>query len=643
MINVPTVTAPSFLQGLACMALPSGLRSAIVFDASPLALQAAAEQLADMLRLVTNQSAEVVTLGATETEESLWGTTLLREGARASSIMWGNGRLTQSANHPRPKIVVIPDLARAGLPVTRAGVTLIGAPSATLQRNGQNVTWQPDLWWIASCSYREVGEISPHLLDRFSLRFFIPETPFIDREDDVYNWAMDIDVDQHSDCNIIPDSIRQQILSRGSILPNVSYKVISSITTLFGSTVSGSRREIALAQLSRAIAQLENCPKVTKKHVSQAAKLFGLSRADENSAEHSFTKASHLSDIDSKDVTEAFSEDASLSPQKDTANVREDAITPSLTLGDDELESEYVEVDEPVMSPNEEIVFSEMSVPASPYPEDYSPVTRSENPLKLPPKRYQSDTVKDGVIIGTKKADRLHDIAIVSTVLEAAKFQRVRYSSKKERRLFQLRRTDLRSYRRSPMPQKMLVVLLDYTSLKECAWEDSILPHLSWAYVTRASVSIVKVGACGAKNLFRAEQVSEHSLLSYRISAAFEGKAGSATPLAHGLDLVMRTLQAVLHQGRGRTQEARFVIISDGRGNIPLEASQSGELTQPVYREGIEDALAVANKIGTLKQVETFFLNPQPEQYSDLPIILAEALGVVAEPIRIQSPEEVSV
>ena len=70
------------------------------------------------------------------------------------------------------------------------------------------------------------------------------------------------------------------------------------------------------------------------------------------------------------------------------------------------------------------------------------------------------------------------------------------------------------------------------------------------------------------------------------------------------------------------------MVLSDGRGNVPLEASQTNRKpTYLVNRQGIEDALQEAEQIRRLKQVEAVVLNPQPKYYSELPIKLAQALG----------------
>ena len=74
-------------------------------------------------------------------------------------------------------------------------------------------------------------------------------------------------------------------------------------------------------------------------------------------------------------------------------------------------------------------------------------------------------------------------------------------------------------------------------------------------------------------------------------------------------------------------QKAVLVVVSDGRGNVPLEASHVGKIKLPVGKKGVEDALEVAEKISNLANLETIFLNPQSKQYPDLPLLLAKALG----------------
>jgi magnesium chelatase subunit D len=190
-----------------------------------------------------------------------------------------------------------------------------------------------------------------------------------------------------------------------------------------------------------------------------------------------------------------------------------------------------------------------------------------------------------------------------------------------------LQSSDLRRYRRAAVPEQMLTLVLDYTSLKECQWQEALLPYLQWAYVERASVCLVQVGAVDAQDELRAEKREADNILVPRIRNRLEAGWGRATPLAHGLDLALQALRHGLQHGRSTVQKAVLVVISDGRGNVPLDASRAGKVTPPVGRQGIEDALEVARQIAALKDVEAVVLNPQPKHYADLPVELAQALG----------------
>jgi magnesium chelatase subunit D len=99
--------------------------------------------------------------------------------------------------------------------------------------------------------------------------------------------------------------------------------------------------------------------------------------------------------------------------------------------------------------------------------------------------------------------------------------------------------------------------------------------------------------------------------------------------LAHGLELALQTLRHALQHGRSKVKQAVLVVITDGRGNVPLEASRVGDIGAflPVKQRGIEDALQVAAQIGELDGVKAYLLNPQPKIYADLPLQLAEKLG----------------
>ena len=67
--------------------------------------------------------------------------------------------------------------------------------------------------------------------------------------------------------------------------------------------------------------------------------------------------------------------------------------------------------------------------------------------------------------------------------------------------------------------------------------------------------------------------------------------------------------------------------FTDGRGNVPLDASLRGTPPSGVRREGVDDALRVAATAATLHRVRSVVIAPDLDQYPELPVELAEALG----------------
>ena len=68
-----TLLTDPFTRSLACTAISPGLRSVIVFDATPEKLKLTAQIYSQMLEVVTNYSVPSVTLATYETDDELWG------------------------------------------------------------------------------------------------------------------------------------------------------------------------------------------------------------------------------------------------------------------------------------------------------------------------------------------------------------------------------------------------------------------------------------------------------------------------------------------------------------------------------------------------------------------------------------------
>jgi magnesium chelatase subunit D len=618
------------LDGFAAAALDPQLRQILLFDADIVMLETAASLLKQLLVLTTQQAVHIVPLIGNTQEDDLWGSYMpsppisTTDQEAGLSVTWQEGLLTRNREGSDWLLVVIPDLTRLSLPTARACLTLLNSPVVHLERHGhQNPPWEPRICWLAACSRTEVGQISPHLLDRFSLR--LPASTSTAKRSS----AQLVDTLQH-------EPVDRPLFHRHVPL-STKWKSLVTKKPAYGATLSiegqeqllkysegqvnqGVRRELTLARLGRFMAWKEDSHTITAKHIDDAAQQIGL-------------KLPQLSALDSTNEPSY----PVLKPQ------------PSLERAEQSYESGFIESElatennqpdkpdetTPVEPPASEIIGEGRPLSHDPYPEDKAPIKREQFALQLPQRRHRISTTERGSIIGIQPADSLQDLALFATLLEAAIYQPVRRAHNPDlahSRLI-LSPTDLRRYRRVPPPSSMLLLLLDYTSLHDCEWQQALLPYLHWAYIERAQVVVVQVGHKSAVDELRAEVVSSRSLLSPRIAQTLESQAGRATPLAHGLEMAYQVIQQAQQHGRGHLQKTRFIIITDGRGNVPLEISTTSQQPTQIKRKGIDDALHVAQKFLSLNHLHTTLLDPQPAYYTELPSTLAETIGAQYIPV----------
>lgn len=604
---------------LAAATLERGLGSILIFTAAAAVVRDTAGRLAGFLSAARGREVPVVNLGQANSDEALWGTLLPKWRRGRLTLRWSPGPLVQRGRN-RPRVLLIPDLTNISLPLARASIALMDAETASLERFGQSRVWTPDLYWVAGCARGRIGEISPHLLDRFALRFAVPEGAGVDRVSEVFQFA--------NRGGELPAAVRPGVSpewearlheARGRYVPFGEEGRALVLSFARSNPGQGMRRELALARMACALARWEGAAQVTTGHVGQAARFLEIAAPG--------TPAPALSEA--KERPTAAQEVAGPPGDRDRTAAAAAAATSATGAAN------QPEAKEPVYRPDTEVALPATTLPPGPYPEDATPPWRPIDSLKLPPRRSGGKAIQ-GPILGTQAAMTVRDIAFVSSILEAAKYQKIRKAKPGE---FRMERGDLRAYRRAPVPQQTFVGLIDYTSVEDTQWEDALLPHLSWAYTSRATVSLILVGAASAGDPLRAGQVVARSLLSPAVTAALSDVPGSATPLAHGLHLALQSLRSALERGRSRALQARFVMLSDGRGNVPLEASHHGRIAPPVGRQGVDDALAMARELGVLRDVQSFYLNPQPQQYPDLPVSLAQALRAEVQLVAMRQPE----
>lgn len=638
------------MKSLCCVALNRGLRSILLFDISPVDLQQVAGVLISLLKAVTECGIVPIKLGTFESEDDLWGQIGLWGELENQAFKWQSGLLGKTENDLEIRLVIIPDLTKLSLAAMRACVVLMEADVVHLERHGQNLYWQPNLCWLVGCSSQpeEIGKISPHLLDRFAIRLNGKINNNTDRVSQIKQLLNDKRLEQKSlfqEREIEPEL--QQWLKQVSISqPKMTLNALKRILDYTSTLTVYHRRELALARFSSTFAQLEAEKQVTVAHVDRVAKMIGLKLEQEiNNPNNQNINIITIPVINSPE--NEFKSEPSLELK--------DKLKPKLGDNDPKKENELTKLtiyqgDQPQSFPD--ISLSNIEPLENPYIEDITPLEREIASLKFPTRRFKSKAIARGTIIGVEKSSTVQDLAIVRTLLEAAKFQNIRQNNHlNSHRKLKISPTDIYRHRRAPVAEQMLMMLLDYTCLESCQWEEQLFPYISWAYTQRASIGIMQVGIAtdsailkeeelkfniNAEEL-RAKKISAQNVLVPSINIALDlekTKKGKATPLAHGFDLTLQTLRHALQHGRNTIQKAVLVVISDGRGNVPLEASHLGKIQLPVGEKGFEDALEIAQKIGNLDNVEAVFLNPQPKQYPRLPLLLAQALGakVVAIP-----------
>ena len=620
------------MKSLCCVALNPKLRSILLFDSSINSLQQVGGILLSLLKITTGCERVVpLKLGTFESEDDLWGQVGLGDELNKQAFRWQSGLLGATDNTNEMKLVIIPDLTKLSLAAMRGCVVLMGADVAHLERHGQQKSWQPNLCWLVGCSSQkeEIGKISPHLLDRFALRLNGQIKNNENRVTQIQKLLNGEEKPQQllfEEKEIEPE-LQEWLKQIRSSPPDMTPEALERILDYTSEAKVYHRREITLARFSSTYAQLEAAKLVTVSHVEEVAQIMGL-KLEEND----IGTSSNPNQVHRK--TETQSSDL------------ETLILPELPeRKDNNLSNNPPKI--PVYQPQVSKSFADIEIAPleNPYIEDIAPVEREIDSLKLPTRRFKSKTIPHGTIIGVEKTTKAQDLAIVRTLLEAAKFQKISQKNQGDNyQKLKILPSNLYRYRRAPVAEQMFMLLLDYTCLEYCQWQEQLFPYISWAYTQRASVGLIQVGIApdsivvenqdsnvniNPKEL-QAQKIFAQNILVPAIGMGLDlekTKKGKATPLAHGLDLAWQTLRHALQHGRNTIQKALLVVITDGRGNVPLEASYLGKIKPPVGQKGVEDALEVARKISNLCNVETILLNPQSQQYPDLPLLLAKALG----------------
>jgi magnesium chelatase subunit D len=557
-----------------CAALDPALSGVLIFDLEPRLVRPVAGLFAAILGEPGPPAARVP-LGAATRDEDLWSTSRLDRHPDGIAFTVVPGPLV-TAEGP-PPLAVVPDLAHLSIAGTRAAVQLLGSDVVCVEQPGLRLVDRPRARWLAVCRSEDVGRVTPHLLDRFALRLAVPGL------------------------RKVPDGRPLQTSPAPAPLAVSGDATITRVHEILGPG-AGPRRSLALARLARALATLGGQREVTAAHCEDAARLIGLRVAEAPPS------AGRLESGESRVQPPPLprSGDFTRRGARSENRTRPPDEAPMLASG-----------------PAQGVGPGPGAPAGVPYPEDEATAFREFTPLRNPWQRRSGPATARGAVVGTRRARDLRDLALVRTVREAAVHQRIRGHAE-----FTVTAVDLHSNVRAPAPEHLLTLLLDHTCRGDWDWQDALTPFLQWAYTTRAALHVVEVGGADARDELRAESFAARGVLDPRVLAALYRAKGRATPLAHGIEQAGRALRQAFRLQGSALAEAWLVVVTDGRGNVPLRASHTGRLRGPVGAQGVEDSLAAAAPLAALDRgrLRVAVVDAARTPYGDLPFALAETL-----------------
>ncbi|MFF4116179.1 magnesium chelatase [Streptomyces sp. NPDC001714] len=613
------------LQVLACSALGPGLDGVLLFDLEPEMVAPVTDAFARILGIRDGLPVRRTMLGSVTGDDELWLRPTLRHEGDGMNFSLAPGPLVDTGADAST-LVVVSDLVRLSLPGMRAAVQLLGADVAAVERSGFRTRWRPRARWLAACRQSEVGRLSPHLLDRFPIRLnaagLTPER-LLDELTEVDEPRLPHD---HAPRVItlslgeIPDSWRDVLAAPEQAMCPLTEDAAVRVVGLFDGDGS-SRRVLGLARLARALAVFGGDERCAVDRVDEAARLIGVAARPMHPSGTGVLADGGPVGSGGTPEGRPLPEPPKPDPVPDEGGSAGQVPGAAVALPASPAEA----LDTFAADAGEGV--------GSPFPEDDAQFLREFAPLRIPWQRRPEPSSARGPVIGVRPASTLRDLAFVASVIEAAKHQnlpaRRALRADGDGRLIVLP-GDFRSYARLPVAERMLVLLLDHTCRRGWDWQSALAPYFQWAYTGRATICVVEVGALDAVHELRADHFVARSVLDPRVGRALHRPAGRSSPLAHGLAVTDRLLRRAFQQ-RSNLVEAWLVVVTDGRGNVPLDTGADGRVPGPVRRTGIEDALSAAGRIGAMgrMRLHSVVVDAARPPYPDLTFQLADALGGV--------------
>lgn len=574
---------------LGCAALEPDLGGILFVDLDPRLLLPYAEVLARAISTVEGDAQPPVIVGTDTTDEQLWPDWGVTVTAECTFALGARPGLLRHAPGP---LLIVPDLARAGTPVTRAIVATLGVDVVHVERPGVSERWPARARWLTACAGRDIAVLSAHLLDRFPVRVDGAAAPRA------------LNPDRVAVNELLGQARRSQ-----RCRPPLSPDLLDFLLHLDTGRPS-IRRSLALARVARAVAERRGAKAVEHADVRRAADLIGIAPTNEQ-APLPVASSLHTPPVDRPTVEDL----ATLEPTGLAAAETETDID-DLVLA--ESNAAAAEVEPPVALARLDTLHPEDSPDALPEPRSLRWAVTGKTAARRP----------DGMIVGHERSADLRDLAVVPTLLEALRrtWSAAKHSGMQMGRPV-VQFHDLRKHRRKHGPHHALVLVVDHSVRRNWDGSPGLAPHLRWAYDQGATVSVVEFGHADSRDELRPERYRSRSIADPQIFASLHRSPGAASPLAAAIELAAEELRRHMHRGWASVRAARLVLVTDGRGNVTLEATAERRVVTHIARQGIDDALTAARAIAGMHRVTTTVVAPIDEQYPTLTADLAFALG----------------
>ncbi|WP_436534211.1 hypothetical protein [Actinoplanes sp. HUAS TT8] len=579
---------------LSCLVVEPRLGGVLFLDADPAAVLSVAEVLRDALAESRGRPHRTLVLGASVDDDALWSGWGLVKRESGTTVAPRPGALVETVDGATP-VVVVPDLAAAGLAVRTAAVVAAGADVVHVEHNGQGVRWAPEACWLAAGRRTDLLSVSPHLLDRFPIRWSRP----LPRER--------------------PDGLARALraaLRTVGAVPGFAADALGLLARAASDAPHGReqshgpvglRRTLAAGRVARALSRLGGATEVGVPEVERALQLLGLRAGGGPAPEPE----------EPRDAAAPRSEQPPIVTAAGPAAAEPQAVR--------------ARVSPPVATASERATLVDAR-----YPEDDPRALPQPQSLRyLDPPRESDRRAASAKVSGYTAATDLRDLAIVPTLLRATLRRLVPLSDGRPRPL-RILPDDLRRARRGTRPDAALVLVLDHTVRGGAEWNAALAEHLQWAYKGRAVVTLIEFGHAGMQDELRPERFRCVTVVDPQVEAALGRTPGSATPLAAAIDLAADELWRLHLRTYPPFRRIRLVVATDGRGNVPFAGITPGRI---IRREGIEDALELARGSRVFRSIQTIVLAPRLDQHAELPHELAAALGGRVTTVAARKPE----